>query len=81
MNDEEKILSLLEKMDGRLSFLEQGQKETNQRLAQIDSRLDSIESDVKRLKKDVRDIKVDLKGVWSDILMLDNRTQGLREIK
>ena len=54
MNNEEKILSLLEQMNGRLDMLEQGQKE--------------IRSDVNVLKTDMTVVKSDVSALKTDIL-------------
>ena len=60
MNNEEKILSLLENLTTKVDKLEQGQAGTNQRL-------DRIEGDVKVIKEDIVNIKEDIEIIKEDI--------------
>ena len=63
MNNEEKILSLLEQMNGRLDMLEQGQKE--------------IRSDVNVLKTDMTAVKEDIEVMKEDSAVTRNGVNTL----
>lgn len=53
MNNEEKILKILETMQGQIGTM-QGQ------MSKMDARLDRLESDVKEMREDVEVIKEDI---------------------
>lgn len=94
MNNEEKILSILEKMDDRLSNLENAQSEMNEKLSGLESRTSDMEGrlsiiaknqitlmdDNKDTKRELRNINSSLKGLWEDVLRLDNRTEETRKM-
>ena len=57
MNNEEKILVLLEQMNGRLDGMDKRFDRIDGRLDGIDGRLDKLDSRVASLETDVREIK------------------------
>ena len=69
MNNEEKILALLEQMNGRLDGMEQGQAATNIRLDSMQSDLEQIKEDVEQIKEDARVTRetVNMLGEWTEI--------------
>jgi len=68
MNNEEKILGLLEKMDARMNNLEQGQVELKQDISKLDSRVASIETDVSDIKENLDEVRTSVNVVadWAD---------------
>ena len=64
MNNEEKILALLEQMNGRLDRLEQGQSE--------------LRSDVAALKKDVSTLKLGQEKLREDVEIIKEDVQVTR---
>ena len=75
MNNEEKILELLERMQGDISDLKTGQAETNVRLDKMEANLAKLEADMVIVKEDLRftkdtaiimenDYGDQLKGMW-----------------
>ncbi len=60
MNNEERILSLLE-------VLVKGQEQTNQRLDKVDIALAETKADVNELKADVNGLKADVNGLKADV--------------
>ena len=71
MNNEEKILSLLESMNGRLENLEAGQTAMNGRLGQI-------ESDMSAVKVDVADMKIGQGKLETKVDMLDRKVDAVK---
>lgn len=61
MNNDEKILTLLENMDKRLEKLETGQvelrAEMNERFSEMNDRFDSVELSIKEAWKDLEHIE------------------------
>ena len=81
MNNEEKILAMLEKMDARqncteaiLEQLQQGQEATNVRLDKIDARLDSMQADITDLKQNVDTISERTGNIENDVKTISERT-------
>jgi chromosome segregation ATPase len=87
LNNEEKILKILEtmqltmdtmqsqigSMDSRLGGVESRLGGVESRLGSVESKINTMQVDIKGLQSDVREIKRDLKGAWDDILRLDKR--------
>ncbi len=88
MNNEEKILSVLEavverldKVDSRIDSMESAQVQTNERLgrleagqAQTNERLGRLETGQKNIRKDIKELQFMVhKGVMSEIERLDRR--------
>ena len=63
MNNEEKILVLLERMDQRLGTLEDGQAELKTDVAGLKAGISALEADVSVLKEDVSGLKTDVSGL------------------
>ena len=59
MNNEGKIIALLESMDARLGTLATGQAK--------------LEADISQIKCDVSEIKTELKYIWDDIGRISDR--------
>jgi len=84
MNNEEKILAMLEKMDARqncteaiLEQLQQGQEATNVRLDKIDARLDSMQADITDLKQNVDTISERTGNIENDVKTISERTDNI----
>ena len=77
MNNEDKILAILEQMQGDISDLKQGQVTTNarfdgidKRLDGIDKRLDGMQSDIDQIREDTaitREVTNEL-GEWAEVV-------------
>ena len=81
MNNEEKILSLLETVVADVADLKQGQAKLEQGQAETNQRLDNLEKDVKVIKEDVRFTRALVDEAFKDIDMLDTRTESLKRAK
>ena len=57
MNNEEKILSILEQMQGKFDLLENGQAEIKEDLGQIQGRLDLLENGQTEIKEDLEQMQ------------------------
>lgn len=80
MNNEERILGLLETLVTKVDGLEQGQAamqaditELKQDVSILKTDVTVLKNDVAVLKDDVSDIKVSLREAWRDIELLDKR--------
>jgi len=94
MNNEDKILSMLEKHGTMLekhgTMLETlviEQQKTNQRLnileqdvSEIKTSVNKLEQDVTIIKADVKHVKSQLRYAWEDIGNLDERTVKLEKV-
>ena len=94
MKNEEKILEMLETLVTKVTTLEEGQVETNERIGKIEEgqvetneHIGELEEDIKGIKDDVVVIKEDVrftrrlvKEAFKDIGMLDERTQILHRV-
>jgi len=67
MNNEEKILVLLEKQSTVLDTLVKGQEETNQRLDKLETDVSVLKTDVSSLKTDVSSLKTDVSVLKTDL--------------
>jgi hypothetical protein len=72
MNNEEKILQMLEIIVADINDLKKGQ-------ASLEKRPIVLEKGQKQLQSDVSSIKRDLKAVWSDILRIDKKIATQQE--
>lgn len=89
MNGEEKILAMLEKMDGRLSKLEAGQAKLETGQAAMDGRLSKLESDMAFVKGAAMRIELDhgrqlsalFDGYAANTEKLDEHTETLERIE
>jgi len=70
MNNEEKILIMLEQMQNGISGLQQGQRATNARLDKVDARLDKVDARLDKvdarldaMQKDIKDLQSDMEAV------------------
>ena len=77
MNNEEKILVLLEKQSTVLDTLVKGQEETNQRLDKLETDVSVLKTDVSSLKTDVSVLKTDLAETKELVILMehDNKQQ------
>lgn len=87
MNNEEKIIQILEIMQQDIKDLKYGQTNLEEGQAEltigfaglkagqarIEAKQTKMEKDIKAIKKDVKDIKKELTFVWGDIKKIDNR--------
>ena len=73
MNNEEKILSILEAMQGDISELKAGQ-------AKLEAGQAKLEAGQKQIRKDIHDIRFELKeGVWDEVQNLHTRVRALEK--
>ena len=77
MNNEEKILSLLEQMNGRLDMLEQGQKEIRSDVNVLKTDMNAMQSDVSVLKTDMAAVKEDIEVMKEDSAVTRNGVNTL----
>ena len=77
MNNEEKILSLLEQMTGRLDMLEQGQKEIRSDVNVLKTDMTVVKSDVSALKTDMTAVKEDIEVMKEDSAVTRNGVNTL----
>lgn len=66
MNNEEKILTLLERMDQRLDKLEAGQ-------AKLEADVSELKAGQVKIQEDVSEIKTDVKYIWEEIDRFSDR--------
>ncbi len=85
MNNEDKILSVLESLVTTVNELKQGQAATNERLDKVDQRLDKVDQRLDKvdqrldsIEKDIKEIKTEQRYMWEDIKKLDTRTYELK---
>ena len=85
MNNEEKILSLLEQMngrldtmDGRLDMLEQGQKEIRADVNVLKTDMNAMQSDVSVLKTDMNAMQSDVSGLKTDMNAMQSDVSVLK---
>ena len=77
MNNEDKILSLLEQMNRRLDNLEEGQSGLVQRLDKMDDRLDKVENELQFVKNTTTRIELEqgkMLGVLYDGYLANTET-------
>lgn len=72
MNNEDRILSLLEQMNGRLDKLEQGQ-------SQLCADVSALKEDVAVLKTDVAVLKTDVAVLKTDVATLKEDVETIKE--
>ena len=80
MNNEDKILAILEQMQGDISDLKQGQVATNARFDGIDKRFDGIDKRLDGIDKRFDGIDKRLDGMQSDIDQIREDTAITREV-
>lgn len=80
MNTEDKVLGLLEQMASDVSELKQGQSETNEQIASLDSRMASVETDVREGTHKLDVIDVTTRRIWAHLIRHDNDIEELREM-
>ena len=73
MNNEEKILSLLETMNGRMDTMNGRMDTMDSRMEQLASDMVTVKNDVSVLKTDVAILKTDMRNVKTDIAGLTEK--------
>ncbi|MCL2377024.1 MAG: hypothetical protein FWC76_06455 [Defluviitaleaceae bacterium] len=79
MNNEEKIISMLEIMGASIAKLEGRFDGLEGRFDGLESKVDVVAGDIKVLKTDVAVLKVDMEGVKSDIVGMKSDIEELKE--
>ncbi|MDR2649563.1 MAG: hypothetical protein LBB94_07595 [Clostridiales bacterium] len=64
MNNEEKILAMLDTLIGKVDKLESGQAQTNERLAQLESGQSELKITQAETRADIAVIAHDVKAIW-----------------
>jgi len=73
MNNEEKILKILEALSADIAGLKEGQSSMQADIAGLKKGQSSMQSDIASLKTGQEEIKTELRAVWDDIKRLDKR--------
>ena len=84
MNNEEKILSILTKLEtgqdelrADIAELKEDVSELKSGVSELTDRVTKLEAGQKKIRKDIKDLKYDVeKAVWSDINLLFKRADN-----
>ena len=76
MNNEEKILTILEQMTGDIAELKQGQAKLEQGQLEIRKDVHQLQQGQKEIRKDIKQLKLEMKYAFDDVAMGDVRTEN-----
>ena len=79
MNNEEKILKILEKHSEMFEQLHQGQTRIENRLEVVENRLEAVENRLEAVETEIKTIKIRVENLESEIQYIKEDVQSIRD--